>query len=201
MAGHRFELVGGDPSLDFLNTIHDWTVPEARDYLPGFPETLRFAAAAGVLARTEARQLARRPARDELRRLRELRARLERIFRAAINAHPPPPGDLGALARDAVEAARAARLRPARRRVARDIDVSTAGASVVRFRIVEAAVSLLTSARLERVKACPSCGWFFLDASKNRSRRWCRMSTCGSSAKARRYYWRTRRRRNVGEGR
>ncbi|MGH7701051.1 MAG: CGNR zinc finger domain-containing protein [Gemmatimonadales bacterium] len=38
------------------------------------------------------------------------------------------------------------------------------------------------------MKSCPSCGWFFLDASKNRSRRWCSMATCGSSAKARRYY-------------
>ena len=47
MPAHRFDLVGGDPVLDFANTIHDWTAPEPRDYVPTFPEALRFAEAAG----------------------------------------------------------------------------------------------------------------------------------------------------------
>ncbi|MBI2402308.1 MAG: CGNR zinc finger domain-containing protein [Gemmatimonadetes bacterium] len=80
-------------------------------------------------------------------------------------------------------------LRRTRDQVVRVID---ADAPVLRWCLVEAAVALLTSPRLTRVKACPSCRWFFLDVSKNRSRRWCSMATCGSSAKARRYYWRTK---------
>jgi predicted RNA-binding Zn ribbon-like protein len=70
------------------------------------------------------------------------------------------------------------------------IDVERAGAAVLRQRIVDAAVALLTAAEKGRLKACPACGWFFLDKTKNRSRRWCSMTTCGNSAKARRYYWR-----------
>src|SRR5918992_3843821 len=97
MLSHRFELVGGDPALDFLNTIHDWTVPEPRDYLPEFPEALRFGTAAGVLTQAEAKRLAAHPPGVELHRLRELRARLERVFRATINAQPPPSEDLDAL--------------------------------------------------------------------------------------------------------
>jgi predicted RNA-binding Zn ribbon-like protein len=53
---------------------------------------------------------------------------------------------------------------------------------------VEAAATLLVSDAMRRVKSCPTCGWLFLDASKNRSRRWCSMDTCGAVAKARRYY-------------
>lgn len=36
-----------------------------------------------------------------------------------------------------------------------------------------------------RVKACPGtgCGWVFLDGSRNSSRRWCDMTSCGSRAK------------------
>lgn len=36
-----------------------------------------------------------------------------------------------------------------------------------------------------RVKACrgTDCGWVFLDASRNGSRRWCDMATCGNRAK------------------
>lgn len=178
--------------LDFLNTIHDWTVPDPRDHLPTFADALHFGEAAHVLARAEARRVASRPARGELQRLRELRAQLERIFRAAVTGRTPPAGDLEAVVRDAALAARAARLRASERRLVRVIDPAAAGAALLRWRLVEAAVALLTSPQLERVKARPSCGWFFLDVTKNRSRRGCSMATCGSSAKSRRYYWRTR---------
>ena len=189
---HRFELIGGDLSLDFLNTIHDWTVPEPRDYLPDFREVLRFGAASRALTSGEARRLAARNAGSELRRLRELRARLERIFRGAIVQRAPLARDLDALARDAADAARAARLRRVKQHVAREITIDTAGQSTLRWRIVEAALALLTSERFANVKTCPACGWFFLDTSKNKSRRWCSMTTCGSNAKARRYYWRSK---------
>ena len=43
-----------------------------------------------------------------------------------------------------------------------------------------------------RVKACasPECRWGYLDASRNRSRRWCEMAGCGNRAKSR--AWRER---------
>lgn len=39
----------------------------------------------------------------------------------------------------------------------------------------------------ERMKACAHdpCSWAFYDQSKNRSKRWCRMDTCGNIEKAR----------------
>ncbi len=33
-----------------------------------------------------------------------------------------------------------------------------------------------------------SCGWLFLDTTKNRSRRWCSMAYCGNRVKALRFY-------------
>lgn len=77
MGVHQFELVGGDPALNFLNTVHDWTAGEPRDYLTDFTEALRFGEAAGLVTRTETRRLSARTSDAELRRLRELRARLE----------------------------------------------------------------------------------------------------------------------------
>lgn len=40
-----------------------------------------------------------------------------------------------------------------------------------------------------RVKACrgADCGWVFVDASRNSSRRWCEMATCGNRAKTTRF--------------
>jgi len=62
--------------------------------------------------------------------------------------------------------------------------------------IVRSAAELLTSPRLlERVHQCESdsCGWLFVDAAKNHSRRWCVMSDCGNVAKVRRFRLRNRR--------
>ncbi len=40
-----------------------------------------------------------------------------------------------------------------------------------------------------RLKLCEAgtCRWAFLDASRNRSRQWCKMAVCGNRAKARRF--------------
>ncbi|MCB0153982.1 MAG: CGNR zinc finger domain-containing protein, partial [Anaerolineae bacterium] len=52
------------------------------------------------------------------------------------------------------------------------------------------AAELLTSDRLNRVGQCAgeSCGWLFLDTTRNHSRRWCEMEHCGNRAKAKRHY-------------
>jgi predicted RNA-binding Zn ribbon-like protein len=49
-----------------------------------------------------------------------------------------------------------------------------------------AALDLLrSSSELARLKQCPpaDCRWLFLDYTKNSSRRWCDMATCGDRAK------------------
>jgi predicted RNA-binding Zn ribbon-like protein len=60
--------------------------------------------------------------------------------------------------------------------------------------IVLAAAELLASGDLALVRECRSatCRWLFLDQSKNHSRRWCDMKTCGNRVKARRYYHKPR---------
>jgi predicted RNA-binding Zn ribbon-like protein len=59
--------------------------------------------------------------------------------------------------------------------------------------VAAAAGELLVSGRLDRLDECSShsCRWLFLDLSKNASRRWCDMKTCGNRAKARRHRHRT----------
>ena len=63
--------------------------------------------------------------------------------------------------------------------------------------VVRSAAELLTSPEtLLRVRECDGtdCTWLFLDQSRNRSRRWCSMESCGNRAKVRRHY----RRRHAG---
>lgn len=56
--------------------------------------------------------------------------------------------------------------------------------------IALSAAQLLTSAFAERVRGCgrDECRWLFLDLTKNNSRKWCDMATCGNVLKARRHY-------------
>jgi len=61
--------------------------------------------------------------------------------------------------------------------------------------VARAAADLLQSEQLERVGECADdrgCGYLFLDTSRNHSRRWCSMESCGNRAKARSHDRRTR---------
>lgn len=199
--GYHFKLVGGHPALDFINTVHDWSVPEPHDYLSEFAEAIRFGKATGLLTRADDLRFRPQIARVELTRLRELRALLKRIFQMLLSGQAPSNMDLGKLSADLAEAARATRLMVATRTrrssqvaVTREITAENAGNALLRLRIVEAAATLLVSDAMLRVKSCPTCGWLFLDVSKNRSRRWCSMDTCGAVAKSQRYYRRLKER-------
>ncbi len=55
--------------------------------------------------------------------------------------------------------------------------------------IALSAANLFTSDLRHRLCECQSetCGWLFIDQSKNRTRRWCDMADCGNRAKAKRF--------------
>src|SRR5688500_13761808 len=48
---------------------------------------------------------------------------------------------------------------------------------------------LVVSPRLGRIRSCAAsdCGWWFVDETKNHSRRWCDMKICGNREKIRRF--------------
>jgi len=54
--------------------------------------------------------------------------------------------------------------------------------------VLKSAYDLLISNQLNRLKECQHCGWIYLDKSKNNSRRWCNMKTCGNTEKTKKYY-------------
>ena len=54
--------------------------------------------------------------------------------------------------------------------------------------IIKSAYDLLISDSKSRIKECTNCGWLYLDRSKNNSRLWCNMKTCGNTIKIKRYY-------------
>ena len=65
--------------------------------------------------------------------------------------------------------------------------------------LVESATDSLVRGELNRVRTCANtrCARVFFDATKNGSRRWCAMGTCGNRAKAKRFRERKAKRKDA----
>src|SRR5690606_28038727 len=185
------QLVGGHPALDFLNSVSHWTIPATREYLGEPGDALAYGVATGILSEGEAAELGPRLGDAALRELHAFRARLQRVVSALASGNAAPADDLARLSADHSAAIAASALREADGRLAIEVTQDAASATVLRHRVVLQAIELLTSAEMSKVKSCPACGWYFLDTSRNHSRRWCSMAVCGNSEKARRYYRKT----------
>jgi predicted RNA-binding Zn ribbon-like protein len=183
------KLVGGDPALDFVNTVGDDRVA---DPLGGYPSFAAWAARIGVVDGAAADRLAanasERPAAAEraLVEARALRGVFDAVFRPlARRTGEPPPDALARLVQRAGAAVERARLVPAGGAFLPGWD----GEHLERplWPLAVAALDLLRGGPLDRLKACESCPWLFIDSSRNRSRRWCSMDECGVRIKMRRY--------------
>jgi predicted RNA-binding Zn ribbon-like protein len=202
----RFAWVGGRTCLDFANTIAWPAEGHARERLDSYGDLLQWAHAAGILDSGAVRRL-RRAARSApgaaelvLQDARALREAIYQVFRARSEHRDAEPGATTMLNRFLGQALGRLRLR-----------VEGDGCSWMfvdqgdeldrmLWPVAWSAASLLTSDDVRLVRRCAAhqCGWLFVDHSRNRSRRWCTMKSCGNSAKARRHYARTRRLQKAG---
>lgn len=195
-------LVGGHPALDLVNTIERGGNPSPHDHLSDSSVLLRWSVRVGVLSDAEAGQVQRAwqdgpaAAHAGLAAARDIREGLHLVLLALVtDADGGTPGDpvaagaaLVALHERWAGAAARARLVLDSSRVR--LAYGTSPAMLVPDRVVEAALDVMLTADLTRVRRCPvgegGCGWLFLDQSRNGSRRWCRMADCGNTVKARR---------------
>lgn len=198
---HRFELDGDAACLDFVNTWGDRDRPQA-DRLHDYGDLLAFARQAGLLATETLAGLRERAdaqpadARRAGERGRELRETLYRIFSARAAGRPVPESDLTVLNSVLESAMGGLHLEPADEGFLWGWSEQVDDLELPLWPVARSAAELLTGDDLDRLRECDgrSCSWLFLDRSRNRSRRWCSMATCGNRAKARRHYRRQRQR-------
>lgn len=184
-----FGLVANHPALDFCNTVGEWTDGRPRrDKLVTHGHLLAWARAAGLLTAAEAAGLRRPPAPARLlARARGFRSALYELLTAALSGRQPDAGAVSTVEAEVSRAHAARRLEPVRGRyVWRWADPATPDRPLLE--VARAAAELL-DAPLERVRRCggDGCGWLFRDTSRGGRRRWCSMSTCGNTAKVRRF--------------
>jgi len=199
----QIETVGGHPAVDFVNTVHDWTSAAPPDYLHDFEDFLRWNEMTGLLWRRAVTHFLGRPRAEQVSAFAEvlaLRATLYKLF-AALAA-----GDrlfqerldhLNAVIRRTVQwRCLAADTADDCRSLCCLWDFHAAPAAAALGPVAWKAAELMELGPTDRLKRCPGedCGWLFIDTSKNRSRTWCSMRTCGNTAKVRRF----RERRQIG---
>jgi predicted RNA-binding Zn ribbon-like protein len=190
----RFDLIAGNVSLDFVNTLDDRHI-QPKELLEHYNDLARFGEDAGLLDPAQTDQLVKRSSKTPdragvaLRRARELREAIHDVFWAIINHRPVPPAALATLNAAARIAAEHLRLVPTNGAFEWRFD-DLEDFDILLWRIARSAADLLASDQLPFIRACSSkeCEWFFLDTSKNHHRRWCDMKRCGNRAKVRRFY-------------
>jgi len=193
----KFKFVAGSLGLDFLNTVGGW-IPRGRkrDYadcilgekLETFRDLIEWARLAAIVSPSEARILTLRENSTILERAVALRASLYRTAKSLFEGWPPPAADLDHLNHELANAEAHRRLAFFGGKLVWMWDDPDTPDHIL-WSVVESAAKLLTSPDAASVRQCPGseCGWFFLDTSRNRARRWCQMQICGNRAKVKRF--------------
>jgi len=189
-----FEFSGGWLCLDFTNTKLGPT--REREQFLEYADLVAWGSQADLLSRRMTTELKRgaaahpRTASRTLVRAIELREAIFRIFGNAAAGGRPAPRDIELLNEHLGPSLAHLRVEVASDGPRWTWDDSGPPLERVLWPVARSAAELLTSDDLKRVRECGSdrCFWLFLDHSRNRSRRWCDMQTCGNRAKARRFY-------------
>lgn len=181
-------LDGGWLCLDFTNTVSNRREAKFEEYLNTWEDYVAWVRRLGVLSEAEFGLWQQMPPGD-MNEVRALREAIFELFNHWALTGAIHPAHLDTLNGFLHEVYMYTCIKVTENGLERGIFKKTYPEKPL-WLIALSAESLLLGDRLSRVKACDNCGWLFLDTSKNGTRRWCNMDTCGSQAKAKAYYHR-----------
>jgi predicted RNA-binding Zn ribbon-like protein len=185
--------------LDFINTAGTHSDPNDH-HLNTYADLIAWSHFVGILDDAEALRLlelaARQPSDAEtaLHKAIVVREAMYEIFADIAADQSPQMRDLDILNEVIVEARAHMRLVPTKHGY--DWEWVNMGGRLdqMLWPVVWSAAELLLSGDYKHLRECAAddCDWLFMDTSRNHSRRWCSMESCGNRAKARRHYKRVR---------
>lgn len=215
VSGHAgsVDLVAGVLCLDFVNTLEprvvtdDGTIP--RNYLTSYHELIAWGQHTEILSVSQGQKLLKEAPhhpeqiQDALEQAMMLRETIYRIFFAISQHHDVSPDALETLKNIYAQAVHHAHLGPMEESFGLSWGDDSKDLLSPLWPIAASAMELLLRGEQQRMKECPTteggCGWLFYDTSKNNSRRWCSMRTCGMQSKDRRRGKRARPTQKTGE--
>lgn len=188
------EFVGGALCLDFVNTVGGHRDGVPKENLHSYADLVDWAVAGGAIAKSAGAQLKSAAAGHEARagrllvEAKRLRETLYEVLVAIADERKPPAAEIGALTAAMSDAYANLQLKPSAQGFELGWPSSGSDLRAPLWPVVKSAVDLLVGGAAHlRECASDTCGWLFLDESKNRSRKWCSMRDCGNRAKVRRF--------------
>jgi predicted RNA-binding Zn ribbon-like protein len=192
-----FDQNAGEICLAFTNTA-DWHASEhPEEYLNSYADLVLWALTLEVIEAEEAQHLWQqgqsRPqqAEDLLAQAIELREAIYRIFTGILAGEVADSRDLETLNGAIRRALTHRQLVVDGDKFQWEWEPAIDALDTMLWPVAISAGDLLISGPLDRIGQCADdrgCGWLFLDTSRNHSRRWCSMESCGNRAKAMRHY-------------
>lgn len=171
--------IAGSLALDLANTISWRGTDRETDHLATVDEVLAWAAEAELIGD----DFAVSPSEQEtlLEQILALRRAVDETGSAIAHGREPPKAAMDVIRDIAAAALRNASLSGV------PSTLHFSGIHRVSGAVAWSALDLLRGDDLSRLKQCPpdDCRWLFIDRTKNGSRRWCDMGTCGNRAKKR----------------
>jgi predicted RNA-binding Zn ribbon-like protein len=191
-----FEFTGGNPCLDFADTVDNRTTGHPRELLTDYRRLLQWAEEAGVISAKTAERLRHLASHEPGQALATLRAAIQLrdavylIFSAVAQRRAIPGMAVTSLNKAVRQAAQHAQLVYASRRLTWEwIDPGNNLDSKL-WPVSRAAAELLIGEDIGYVRQCASedCSSLNLDKTKNQNLRTCDMKSCGIRVKSGRYY-------------
>ncbi len=199
MQTHTFDFDAGALCLNFANTV-DWHASDdPQENLQNYADLIDWGEAAAILSSIRAerlRQMAQKQpkmAGASFERAISLREAVYRLFVDISEHREFHPEDLALINEALSESLSHLHVVSSSTGFNWDWSESSWDFDHILRAVVRSAGDLLVSDKLARVRQCADdrgCGYLFLDTSRNRSRRWCSMESCGNRAKAHRHYQR-----------
>ena len=188
-----------DFCIDFANTRY-WRGSEPVETVHDFSEMVRWCDTNAMLGREAAEralQWSEKHGRDAAAIFDDAIALRETIYRicfALADGKAPEARDVAAI-NAALDRAPERRVLAHREKTfGWSIDRDALSPAGLLAPVLWSAGDLIVSPEVGRLRHClnDQCGWLFMDDSKNGSRRWCSMQSCGNRAKAHRHYLRSK---------
>lgn len=197
MTHNEWELDAGNLVLDFANTAEFHASDQPDEKLNSYADLVSWAETAGIISHRAGRALLStskenpKIAGKSLQNALELREIIYRIFSALAGGKPPDQRDLVEFNNFLSRSLKHARILEDEETYTWGWDNMGDSLESLLWPLARETANLLTSPDIKRVGECADdrgCGYLYIDTSRNHSRRWCSMESCGNRAKAQRHY-------------
>ena len=196
-----WDFYAGRLPLDFANTAYWHASNQPLETIEDYHDLVAWSQEAQLLNKSEAASLlvnaedAPKEATKALQKVVSIRDVIYRIIAAVAEGEEPNESDLGIFNQALAAGMEKTKIITTSNGFEWTWGKSDRAFDQMLWPILRATAELLTSQDIKRVGQCADdrgCGYLFYDTSRNHSRRWCSMDSCGNRAKAQRHYQRNK---------